>query len=62
MREVKSDPEKHAVMLKEKLFTGGLGGGLGTMHIYCTPENYEIIVLACQTFQSDALKQKKQKR
>jgi len=62
IREVKSDPEKHAVMLKEKMFTGGLGGCLGTMHIYCTPENYEIVVLACQTFQSDALKQKKRKQ
>ncbi len=52
VREVKFNPEKHMVMLKEKLFTGGLGGGLGTIHIYCTPENYETVALACQAFQS----------
>jgi len=39
-------------MLKEKWFTGGLGGGLGARHIQCTPENYETVASACQAFQS----------
>jgi hypothetical protein len=52
VREVKTKPEERVVILKEKLFTGGLGGGLGTFHIYCTPENYEAVVLACQGFLS----------
>ena len=52
VREVKINPEKRVVMLKEKWFTGGLGGGLGTYHIYCTPENYEIVASICQAFQS----------
>jgi hypothetical protein len=30
---VKADPEKQTVMLKEKLFTGGLGGGLASKHV-----------------------------
>jgi hypothetical protein len=33
VRELKTDPQKREIMLKEKLFTGGLGGGLGTHHI-----------------------------
>jgi hypothetical protein len=52
VREVKTNPEERVIMLKEKLFTGGLGGGLGTFHMYCTPENYEAVVSACQDFHS----------
>jgi hypothetical protein len=52
VREVKFNSEKRMVMLKEKWFTGGLGGGLGTYHIYCTSENYETVVSICQAFQS----------
>lgn len=50
VRELKFNPEKFMITLKEKWFTGGLGGGLGTIHIYCTPENYEVVALACQIF------------
>lgn len=56
VREVESNPEERLIMLKEKLFTGGLGGGLGTFHIYCTAENYEEVVSACQGFHSRASK------
>jgi hypothetical protein len=56
VREVKLNPEERVIILKEKLFTGGLGGGLGTFHICCTPENYEEIVSACQGFHSRASK------
>ncbi len=56
IREVKCDPEKCMISLKEKLFTNGLGGGLGTFHVCCTPENYETVALACQTFQGKANK------
>jgi hypothetical protein len=56
VREVKTNPEEHVIMLKEKLFTGGLGGGLGTFHIYCTPENYEAVLSACEGFFSRATK------
>jgi hypothetical protein len=52
VREVKTNSEERVIMLKEKLFTGGLGGGLGTFHIHCTPENYEAVALACQGFHS----------
>jgi hypothetical protein len=52
VREIKLNPEEYVVMLKEKWFTGGLGGGLGTYHIYCTPENYETIASTCQTYRS----------
>lgn len=52
VREVKTNPEERVIMLKEKMFTGGLGGGLGTFHIYCTAENYEAVELACQGFHS----------
>jgi hypothetical protein len=52
VREVKFNPEERVITLKEKWFTGGLGGGLGTLHIYCTPENYETVASACQAFQS----------
>jgi hypothetical protein len=56
VREVKANPEDAVIMLKEKLFTGGLGGGLGTFHIYCTPENYEVVVSTCHGFHSRASK------
>lgn len=52
VREVKLNPEERVVMLKEKWFTGGLGGGLGTYHIYGTPENYETVASVCQAFQN----------
>jgi len=55
-REVKTDPENRVIMLKEKLFTGGLGGGLGTFRIYCTGENYDQVVLACQFFHNKTSK------
>jgi hypothetical protein len=57
VREVKFNPEQREITLKEKWFTGGLGGGLGTLHICCTPENYEAVASACQTFQSRTPKQ-----
>jgi hypothetical protein len=57
VREVKYNPEQREITLKEKWFTGGLGGGLGTLYIYCTPENYEAVASACQTFQSRTPKQ-----
>jgi hypothetical protein len=50
VREVKADPENLVIKLKEKLFTGGLGGGLGTFRICCTRENYAAFVSACQAF------------
>jgi hypothetical protein len=54
VREVKTDPENFVIMLKEKLFTGGLGGGLGTFHICCTHENYGEVVSAVQAFHKKA--------
>lgn len=56
VREVKTNLEKYEIMLKEKMFTGGLGGGLGTYHIYCTPENFQEIASICQLFYSYASK------
>ncbi len=56
-REVKFNPEQHEITLKEKWFTNGLGGGLGTLHIQCTSENYETVASACQTFLSPKPKQ-----
>ena len=56
VREVKLDLEKRVVSLKEKWLTGGLGGGLGTYHIYCTPENYDAVASACKAFQSGKTK------
>jgi hypothetical protein len=50
VREVKFYQEKRVIQLKERWFTGGLGGGLGTYRIYCTPENYETVASACQAF------------
>ncbi|MEM3677197.1 MAG: hypothetical protein QW176_03510 [Candidatus Bathyarchaeia archaeon] len=40
VREVLLYPEKHVVVLKERWITGGLGGGLRSLSLYCTPENY----------------------
>ncbi len=59
IREIKCNPEERAIMLKEKLFTGGLGGGLGTLRIICTPENYDAVASACQTFHSRKTQQNK---
>jgi hypothetical protein len=56
VREVKTNPAEYSIMLKEKLFTGGLGGGLGSYHIQCTIENYEAVLSTCQTFHSRASK------
>jgi hypothetical protein len=50
VREIKFNPEKREIALKEKWFTNGLGGGLGKLHIYCTPENYDAVASACQGF------------
>jgi hypothetical protein len=43
VREVTFYPRERVVMLKEKRFTSGLGGGLTSLRIYCTPENYETV-------------------
>jgi hypothetical protein len=43
VRSVELHPEKKVVILKEKWFTGGLGGGLRSFRIYCTSENYESV-------------------
>jgi hypothetical protein len=56
VREVKTVPEERLITLKEKLFTGGLGGGLGAFKIYCTPENYETVLAACKVFHDRASK------
>jgi hypothetical protein len=56
VREVKADPENCVILLKEKLFTGGLGGGLGTFRICCTTENYLEVLSACQAFHNKSLK------
>jgi hypothetical protein len=50
VRNVQNDPENCVIILKEKLFTGGLGGGLGKFRIYCLPEMYSELVSACQGF------------
>lgn len=52
VRQIQLNPEERVVMLKEKWFTGGLGGGLGNFRIYCTPENYETVAATCQAFYS----------
>lgn len=36
VRQIQLNPEERVVMLKEKWFTGGLGGGLGNFRLYCT--------------------------
>ena len=45
VRKVELYPRERIVMLKEKRFTGGLGGGLTSLRIYCTPENYETVAM-----------------
>jgi len=57
VREIKFNPEERVITLKEKWFTGGLGGGLGSYRIYCTPENYEAVASACQAFQNPKARQ-----
>jgi hypothetical protein len=56
VREIKFNPTENTVILKEKLFTDGLGGGLGTYRIQCTPENYQKVTSACQAFHKRAPK------
>jgi hypothetical protein len=56
IREVKFNSTENLVMLKEKLFTGGLGGGLGTYRIQCTAENYQKVASACQAFYNQSSK------
>lgn len=41
VRGVALHPRERVVVLKEKWFTGGLGGGLRSFRLYCTPENYQ---------------------
>jgi hypothetical protein len=36
-------PKERVVLLKEKPFTGGLGGGLASLRLYCTADNYETV-------------------
>jgi len=43
VRQVLLYPKERVVVLKEKWFTGGLGGGLTSVRLYCTPENYETV-------------------
>ena len=43
VRQVLLYPKEHVVLLKERWFTGGLGGGLRTIRLYCTPQNYETV-------------------
>jgi len=43
VRQVLLYPKERVVVLKEKWFTGGLGGGLTSVRLYCTPENYEVV-------------------
>lgn len=52
VREIKFDPQQQVILLKEKWFTGGLGGGIGTYRIQCTQENYEVVASACQDFKN----------
>jgi hypothetical protein len=44
VRQVLLYPKERVVLLKERWFTGGLGGGLRSVRLYCTPENYETVV------------------
>jgi len=44
VREVALYPRERVVLLKEKWFTGGLGGGLASLRLYCTSDNYEAVV------------------
>jgi hypothetical protein len=43
VRNVSLYPKQDVVLLKERWFTGGLGGGLMSIRLYCTPENYETV-------------------
>jgi len=43
VRQVLLYPKERVVLLKERWFTGGLGGGLRSVRLYCTPENYETV-------------------
>ena len=43
VRQVSLYPKEHVVLLKERWFAGGLGGGLRAIRLYCTPENYEAV-------------------
>jgi len=45
-------PKERVVLLKEKPFTGGLGGGLASLRLYCTAENYETVAaMSLKNFQ-----------
>jgi MMPL family len=43
VRQVSLYPKEHVVLLKERWFAGGLGGGLRAIRLYCTPENYDAV-------------------
>jgi len=43
VRQVLLYPRERVVQLKEQWFTGGLGGGLRSVRLYCTPGNYEVV-------------------
>lgn len=43
VRQVLLYPKERVVLLKERWFTGGLGGGLRSIRLYCTAENYETV-------------------
>ena len=43
VRQVLLYPKERVVLLKERWFTGGLGGGLRSLRLYCTPQNYETV-------------------
>ena len=43
VRQVLLYPMEHVVLLKERWFAGGLGGGSRAIRLYCTPENYEAV-------------------
>jgi hypothetical protein len=43
VRQVLLYPKERVVTLRERWFTGGLGGGLRSLRLYCTPENYETV-------------------
>ena len=43
VRQVLLYPKEHVILLKERWFAGGLGGGLRTIRLYCTPQDYETV-------------------
>ncbi len=43
VRQVLLYPKERVVLLKERWFAGGLGGGFRSIRLYCTPENYEAV-------------------